>query len=150
MPTAESRVRYRIPHTTDTGAIRIAIRTRSALLWRRSSSSAASAPILARSVAPLASQPTLGWPRPNEVAVSGASTGASSRFVAGHDKRTRPDAVWSKSGIGLTGTRPPAAREERVAPLASSYQPRKRHLRPGVVFSGEGPTPAREALRGHN
>src|SRR5919201_2611704 len=83
MPTGEPSARYRMPHTADTGAIRTASSTRSLFLWRRSSSSPGSAPILASHAVPAAIRPTPSWERDPET-----STVASSPAAAVSDKRS--------------------------------------------------------------
>jgi hypothetical protein len=100
-----------MPHKTATGAIRIAIWTRSAFFWRRSSSSCGSAPILVSHVALLASQP--GWARASKAAVV-RSTGASSRFAARqttpgvHDARSHRPSPAPGIKTKVTIARPPS------------------------------------------
>ena len=94
MPTGEPKARYTLPHTTDTGRIRTASRTRSAFFWRSSSSSSGSAPIRASRASTVVDPADAGSVRDRDGAVDllgherrNASTGTTLIASGGRGRR---------------------------------------------------------------
>ncbi|MGH2710978.1 MAG: hypothetical protein ACRDH9_07230, partial [Actinomycetota bacterium] len=125
MPTAEPSARYMMPHTTETGAIRTAIRMRSAFFRRRSSPSRGSAPIRASNAAPLAIQPIPGRGRFRDEAVARSVTLAERLMGGSRDERPgplRPARVAARAVAGdRSGLRAGDVNAPRPPPLTQMF-----------------------------